>query len=91
MTEAYRILTAIVAALFLFVLAAPNVLARAELSEEINGNHVRVIDKADLLSDSEEQKLFDEIRDLSQYGHIIFYSETSVSGSTSEYIKYWYN
>ena len=91
LTELYRTLSAVVAVLFLFVLTAPNVLARADHSDVINGNDVRIVDNADLLTDMEELKLFEEIKDLSQYGHIMFYSEDRVSGSTNEYIKSWYN
>ena len=91
LTKLCRTFAAVAAVLFLFVLAAPNATARAEIYESVNGHDVRVIDNANLLTDSEEQRLFDEIRDMLQHGNIIFYTETDVSGSTGEYIKYWYN
>ncbi len=90
-TKLGRLLTAVAAVLLLFVTAAPNAQVRADLSGKESGNDVRIVDTAQLLGDTEEQMLYDEIKDLSQYGNIIFYSEKKVSGSTDSYIKNWYN
>ena len=90
-TKLGRLLAAAAAVMLLFVTAAPNAQARADLSGKESGNDVRIVDTAQLLGDTEEQMLYDEIKDLAQYGNIIFYSEKNVSGSTDSYIKNWYN